>query len=223
MSATRQPRLLDRAGFTLTELLAVIAIVGILSALIIGTVGRVRAQAADAQCRSALRQWGLAMQLYTNDNKGRFPGPSYSYVLPQQSSNHIANYLASYIGLNEAAGKAIPLNYICRGWTADTPDLTAPVYLLQGIPLPTNPSKSLKPFGVVGSSAGAPLLYAQVAAQVEPSRSVIMGEVDKLVTDAGTAGVASSYGPRVPQQPVHGEHRNELYLDWHVDSAPVVR
>ncbi|MBC8010182.1 MAG: DUF1559 domain-containing protein [Burkholderiales bacterium] len=62
-----------RAGFTLIELLTVIAIIGILAAIIIPTVGRVRASARDASCKSNLRQIGLAINLYGNET-GSFPG-----------------------------------------------------------------------------------------------------------------------------------------------------
>ncbi|EIP97125.1 prepilin-type N-terminal cleavage/methylation domain-containing protein [Opitutaceae bacterium TAV1] len=65
-------------GFTLVELLTVIAIIGILAMLVIATVGRVRQQANRVTCASNLRQIGIAMQLYMNDRKdGRFPGPLY--------------------------------------------------------------------------------------------------------------------------------------------------
>jgi prepilin-type N-terminal cleavage/methylation domain-containing protein/prepilin-type processing-associated H-X9-DG protein len=60
-------------AFTLIELLTVIAIIGILAAIIIPTVGKVRQTAIRSQCASNLRQNAMAYILYANDNKGRIP------------------------------------------------------------------------------------------------------------------------------------------------------
>ncbi|RRJ95920.1 prepilin-type N-terminal cleavage/methylation domain-containing protein [Opitutaceae bacterium TAV4] len=57
------------AAFTLIELLTVIAIIGILAAIIIPTVGAVRATAKTARCASNLRQIGAAALLFSHDNK----------------------------------------------------------------------------------------------------------------------------------------------------------
>jgi prepilin-type N-terminal cleavage/methylation domain-containing protein/prepilin-type processing-associated H-X9-DG protein len=62
-------------GFTLVELLAVIAIIGILAAIIIPVSGNVRENARSAQCMSNLRQIGVGMNLYAQSNKGKFPAP----------------------------------------------------------------------------------------------------------------------------------------------------
>jgi prepilin-type N-terminal cleavage/methylation domain-containing protein/prepilin-type processing-associated H-X9-DG protein len=68
-------------GFTLIELLTVIAIIGILAAIIIPTVGKVRQTAKGAQCLSNLRQIGMALSLYTQDNKGYYPRVSSNVVV----------------------------------------------------------------------------------------------------------------------------------------------
>ncbi|MDR1282498.1 MAG: DUF1559 domain-containing protein [Opitutaceae bacterium] len=62
-------------AFTLVELLTVIAIIGILAAIIIPVVGKVRQSAKAATCLSNLRQMGVAIAAYRVDNKGFPPAP----------------------------------------------------------------------------------------------------------------------------------------------------
>ncbi len=62
-----------KSAFTLIELLTVIAIIGILAAILIPTVGAVKKRAIKSQCASNLRQLGTAINLYLNDNKQKLP------------------------------------------------------------------------------------------------------------------------------------------------------
>jgi prepilin-type N-terminal cleavage/methylation domain-containing protein/prepilin-type processing-associated H-X9-DG protein len=71
--SVRVPFFRRRSAFTLIELLTVIAIIGILAAIIIPTVGKVRQSAKSAQCLSNLRQMGMGFNLFAAENKGRLP------------------------------------------------------------------------------------------------------------------------------------------------------
>lgn len=64
-----------RSGFTLIELLTVIAIIGILAAILIPAVGKVRHSAKTGQCVGNLRQWGVGLELFSQDNRGGYPNP----------------------------------------------------------------------------------------------------------------------------------------------------
>ena len=61
-------------GFTLVELLTVIAIIGVLAALVIGGMGQVRSKARAAECLGNLRQLGLSTILFSQTNQGKLPG-----------------------------------------------------------------------------------------------------------------------------------------------------
>ena len=60
-------------GFTLIEIMAVMAIILILLALIMPALTSARKQARKMECLSNLRQIGAAIQAYAMDSKGKFP------------------------------------------------------------------------------------------------------------------------------------------------------
>jgi prepilin-type N-terminal cleavage/methylation domain-containing protein/prepilin-type processing-associated H-X9-DG protein len=69
-----------RFGFTLIELLVVIAVIAVLMGVLIPALQRAREQAGEITCRNNLRQYGVAMYMYTDDNAGKFCRPETSMV-----------------------------------------------------------------------------------------------------------------------------------------------
>src|SRR5690348_10783248 len=54
-------------GFTVIDLLVLVAIIGIIAALMLPALARAKASAKSAACKSNFRQIGLALSLYVDD------------------------------------------------------------------------------------------------------------------------------------------------------------
>ena len=68
------PRL--NKGFTLIELLVVIAIIGILAGILLPVLSRARESARSTQCASNVKQIGMGLIMYANENSEAFPTDS---------------------------------------------------------------------------------------------------------------------------------------------------
>jgi len=60
-------------GFTLIELLVVIAIIGILAGILLPVLSRARESARKTQCMSNIKQIGMGLIMYANENSETFP------------------------------------------------------------------------------------------------------------------------------------------------------
>jgi prepilin-type N-terminal cleavage/methylation domain-containing protein/prepilin-type processing-associated H-X9-DG protein len=201
-------------AFTLIELLTVIAIIGILAAILIPVVGKVRESARAAQCVSNIRQIAIAMLTYADENNGRLPTSGSTEDGQKPESDWILWYRPSDNDLRDSA--IVP--YMGGAFTADIYRCPSDERLAV-TPLPPyrfsfSLNRALGEFSNSPKFAGLAQLNGQVHNVPDPSLIILIAEEAAPNDSSAWLGF-----PEDSLTERHGGRGHVAFVDAHVESV----
>ena len=214
------------SGFTLTELLVVIVIIAILAAIAIPAISSVRRMGDRTKCVSNLRQIGTAIGGYLGDHDGYLPGPLWTWQscwYDDGDFGSLATTLAPYLGLVASSEKKRADVFLCPSWQKGAPYRQDELFIMNTEVIVDG--KPVNPWG------DADVLYNQgdpspdEDAVDRAKKLVSLADVRLPQTWAMQELDQQSPFPKIPggiaKSPVHGEVRNALFFDFHVEAVAV--
>jgi prepilin-type N-terminal cleavage/methylation domain-containing protein len=221
----RSQNLRERRAFTLIELLVVISIIAVIAALLLPTMNFMRKRAESTQCLGQLRQIGVGIAAYMNDN-GTMPGPlnikqgaTYDPTQPGSLAGLLANYLGN---ANTTAGSTnfSPL-FLCPAAYRKAQNKTITTFFMNMLQVPEygqsiwgdislgqQPlSKAILGNWYDATDAGHPLGLSEMWA---------IQDADLDYLENHTNFFVSTTSDLLPL-PAHDDHYNALFFDMHAE------
>lgn len=185
-------------GFTLVELLVVVAIIGVVISILLPSIASARAQSKFVVCRANLRTIGQLIQAYAQENNGRIPrGPTclpqdYQFTLrnPEVATSQI--WTPEYQPIEDCTAMVLPLGgeYMGLGLLTKKPGKVGNEFLFCPDDGALNLTEEGPRIGQPGMSAFSSYLYRQMDAM--PEQILNEGKLDDLQS---RVYASSSYTP----------------------------
>jgi len=207
-------------GFTLIELLVVIAIIAILAAMLLPALAAAKKRAQQTYCMNSLRQQGLAVQMYGDDNQGQLC-PAQYITFANPIGTPWFTYLAPYLGSSGTANANVVLtnNMVIKGCPTYQATNTAVVNSwLFGYALTAYPAYEVNPLG--GGNGNNPGAFYGAATYTPfkldnityKTTRLLIGDADNWFFSIGSVAPTASGPIR------HNKAANYVFFDYHVQS-----
>lgn len=203
-------------GFTLVEMMVVMAIIALLATITFSGVQAMRGRADNVVCTSNLRSMGQAVHNYAGEHEGRFPGPVWynvSHTYRRLSSYApLSMHIGPYLGMPEWGDMVPQQDYVlvqalCPTHRRLNPDSAA--YYSRHSDAGNSPFGGENRSEGPGYSTYGSLTMMNAPALLRRDMKDIMAI--REIRPAGTTQHSPGH---------HSGNANVLFLDGHVESIP---
>jgi len=210
--AVKSSFLNSRHAFTLIELLVVIAIIAILAAMLLPALSSAKQKAWTTSCNSNLRQIGLGMRMFADENNEFYPqsGASirWNLIVPNAPTNSWMQQIISYTQNTNV--------YHCPGNVQLPPDNQSPFNYFNGVRAAFIASDPVNPHFAAAKNTRIlfPSAYVLSGDTIDNAQYFLRDDSDKDDYSQNCVGGPANGLPWVYWQ-AHNKGQNILFADGH--------